>query len=126
MSNQDFKKIARAICEKALGAELNLDQFYNQWPERANDSTFLKLVFEDLVNGISHTPGKIFKKEVDFEEWRNGDLGYEEILLDLVLLEFDKTDDELITARKKVKEEGPSSTSRKIIEDHVRHYFHML
>lgn len=58
-----------AMCERALAGEITLDEFWETWPEAANDPA-LRPVREALEDGITHTPSHLLRRGVDRAAWR--------------------------------------------------------
>jgi hypothetical protein len=81
----ELKEVIAKICEDALQGRITLDDFYGRWPVEADQFEPLRVIFKDLEDGITHTPGMIFSKEIDMMAWEKSD-SYKKIdrhLLDL-------------------------------------------
>lgn len=98
MSVPDIRKKVHELCLKALDGKLSSNDLRTQWPQAANESPFLKQVYEDLNDGIRHLPRSWFKKGIDVEIWRD-QLEYNPILLDSTLLTSNKSDEEMLKFR---------------------------
>ena len=57
------------MCERALAGEISLDEFWETWPEPANDPA-LAPAREALEEGITHTPSHLWRRGVDHKAWR--------------------------------------------------------
>jgi hypothetical protein len=90
-----------------LAAGVDLDEFYDRWgPLEGHLSRFEATVFEDLVDGVEHVPGRLLRPEVDWAAWR-ADPGYHAVRLDLCLLSSDHLevdDDRLLECRAKLQQ----------------------
>jgi hypothetical protein len=75
------------LCNLALQAKIDVVNFYDKWPySDIHEDAFLKHLYEDLEDGIQHTPGSLLTGKVLHKEWINLE-SYGLILLDKTLLE---------------------------------------
>lgn len=91
------------ICNRAIDGNIDLKEFYESWPNEANNDLFLEQVYEDVEYGIEHMPGFFLKDGVDLDQWVNTK-PYLTIYLDSKLLIAGYTTDDLISYRKAVIE----------------------
>ncbi len=54
---QERQELIRALCKRALEGALQLKDFHDLWPTEANVNPFFHQIFEDMEDGIEHTPG---------------------------------------------------------------------
>jgi hypothetical protein len=75
------------LCHSALEAKIDIFHFYDEWPyDEGKSDIFLKHLYDDLENGIQHTPGSIFTGKVLYDKWRKSE-PFRLIQLDKMLLE---------------------------------------
>lgn len=98
MSVSNTRIKVHELCLNTLEGKVSRKVLIAQWPPEANESSFLKLVYADLMDGIRHYPRYWFKKGVDVDKWRE-QLEYNPILLDSTLLVLDKPDEILLKSR---------------------------
>lgn len=75
----------RALCEKALGGGLVLDDLGSAVTRDAKGSRFLASVLEDLEDAAEHFPLKPISHSPDWTTWNRTELR-RRLFLDLVLL----------------------------------------
>jgi hypothetical protein len=99
MKNEiEIIKKVRMLCNKALEGTLGLKEFWDLWPEDADAIPFLNQIKEDIEDGVEHLPGTWITKKILYEEWQKM-REYFVLYLDSVLLNFDKSADELAKCR---------------------------
>lgn len=108
------------ICKKAIDGHLKLYDFYSQWPKEANHIHLFKQIFEDVDDGIQHTPGYWFKRGINYNAWRASTM-YLTLYLDLSLLSLDKNYEDLMRCREHVLKE--SKLSEELIVRGINEYF---
>jgi hypothetical protein len=72
-----------------------------------SESALERVVYEDLLDGVEHTPGPLLGRGVDFERWHSEET-YHVVRLDLCLLSDDFStvpDDELLSCRDALREQ---------------------
>jgi len=57
------------LIEKALAGNIELKEFYEKWPKTGEDNAYLRRAYDDLEDGINHTPGLLFSDGVDQAAW---------------------------------------------------------
>ena len=57
------------LCRDALGGKIKLEEFYIRWPKAADTSSFLRQIYDDIEDGIQHTPGYLLKEGLNHEAW---------------------------------------------------------
>lgn len=120
-TSQEIIKAIKSLCEKALEGMLTLNNFQEMWPEKKTPmNPFFRQIYEDIENGIEHTPGFFFKRGTDYKSWHKSDM-YFTIYLDFLLLGYDKGADVLLQCHKFVL--GQKNLSEEIIKDKVKEYF---
>lgn len=122
MQNQkQMSAIIHDLCKRALDGELNLENFYELWPEEASHNLFLKQIYEDIEDGVQHLPGTWRTGKMLSNEWYKSDM-YFTIYLDFLLLDYDvKKTDELIQCRKFILEQR--NLSVEMIKDGIKQCF---
>lgn len=120
VKQKELTGIIQNLCKGALNGELNLEKFYDSWPEAASVNPFFKQIYEDIEDGVQHLPGAWLTGKILFKEWYKSAM-YFTIYLDFVLLDYDKKADELMQCRKFILEQ--KNLSEEIIKDRVKEYF---
>lgn len=96
------RNILIELCDLALRAKIDVVNFYDKWPySDIHEDTFLQHLYEDLEDGIQHTPSSFFTGKVLHDEWVNLEL-YQLILLDRKLLEKCSDTQILVNCRKMI------------------------
>ena len=108
LSQNDIVKRIQEICGKALEANLRLDEFHKKWPADADTNPFFRQVYEDVEDGVEHTPGNFFNRKIDYDSWRKSSM-YFTIYLDLNLLRYERSADELLKCRNTVLSQQPKN-----------------
>ena len=85
----------------ALEGTLRLGEFYREWPCRAEKGSFWEIVYDDLEDGVQHTPGTWLAGKVDLLQWKES-WEYLVIYLDLQLLRSSKDPIRLLELRQEV------------------------
>jgi hypothetical protein len=57
-----------SLCERVLSAQMTLDQFERAWPEPVENAALAPLR-ETLEDAIEHTPGHLFRRDVNVRAW---------------------------------------------------------
>lgn len=120
-TGQELNITIKSLCQKALDGILTLNDFHKMWPEKgANLNPFFKQIYEDIEDGIEHTPGFFFKHGINYKSWNKSDM-YFTIYLDFVLVGYNKGPNELLQCHKFVLKQ--KKLSEVIIKDKVKEYF---
>jgi hypothetical protein len=59
-----------SLCERALRADVTLDDLERAWPEPVENSA-LRPLREALEDGIEHTPGYFLRRRVNVRRWKS-------------------------------------------------------
>ena len=92
-----------------LGGKIKLEEFYIRWPKAADTSSFLRQIYDDIEDGIQHTPGYLLKEGLNHEAWTKS-YSYLAVYLDLSLLSLNVTFEQLEEHRQTILESKPEST----------------
>jgi hypothetical protein len=90
--------VISALCKDALYGKLKLEEFYKRWPHEADSDPFLRQLYEDIEDGVQHTPGFVFKQNVDLDAWGKS-REYLVLYLDLSLLNLNEDTERLARRR---------------------------
>ena len=58
-----------SLCERALRADMTLDELERAWPEPVQNGA-LRPLREALEDGIEHTPGYFLRRGVNVRAWQ--------------------------------------------------------
>jgi hypothetical protein len=58
-----------SLCERALSAEMTLEELQRAWPEPVENPSLAPLR-EALEDGIEHTPSFLYRRGVNMRAWR--------------------------------------------------------
>jgi hypothetical protein len=82
-----------SIVQKAITAQLSLEELMTLWPEEAEDIEFYESIFVDVESSVEHF--------TDYNSFINSD-DYSDLIIDEFILKLDKNIDFLNTARQKL------------------------
>jgi hypothetical protein len=123
-TNNRTENIVKELCEKSMEGTLKVDELIDMWPVEANSKPFLKIVYEDIEDGVEHIPGFFLKKGIDFKSWFVSN-NYYCIYIDYILLTSndanDTNDTELLNCREFVLKQN--NLSKDFIKNKIGEYF---
>lgn len=91
------KEAILALCKEALAGTLTMDEFVRRWPKGAEAHPLIKRIESDIGEAIVHVPVRLCRGGIA-DSWVS-EPEYKAVLLDYLLLGFDKPDEELLELR---------------------------
>lgn len=73
-----------SLCTRALKAELGFAELVAEFPTGSPSEEYFAIVYEDLVDGVEHLPGKL-SGEIDYKAWSESE-AYAALKLHVLLL----------------------------------------
>jgi hypothetical protein len=104
------------LCERVLAADMNSEEFHAAFPWTQGDG-FVEAVWLDLRDAVYHAPGRLFRKGIDHDAYRESE-PYLVVYLECELLRLGLERDQILAVRRSVIDQR--ELSRELIEQRLQ------
>lgn len=100
ISNAEISLVS-GLLKSAIEGKLKMAELKSSWPFKNGSSNALDVLYEDLEEGVTHTPGFIISGQIDLQGWEK-QYEYAALVCDLLLISIIKTPERWLSLREDV------------------------
>jgi hypothetical protein len=110
--------LVSGLLKSAIDGKLEMNELAKAWPFKKGSSDSLDVLYEDLEEGVTHTPGFIMSGKIDLKGWHQ-QYEYAALVCDSLLMPIIETPERWMNIREDVLE-GQDDYSEETIKKLVQ------